>query len=107
MKTAQRLGALVLFFSLALAGCKDSADKRQGAEGKEYGIKGKVVSVSPDKKEVTLDHEAIPELNMMAMKMVYPTEDAKVLDGIQPGDQVEGRLKVIAGKNTVVKLKKL
>ncbi len=108
MGRAHWLGLMVVFSLLVIAGCTDGGtDKQKGSADKQYDIKGKVVAVSSDKKEVTLDHEAIPELNMMAMKMAYPVEEAKILESIQPGDRIEGRLKVIAGKNTLVMLKKL
>ncbi|MBX9583420.1 MAG: copper-binding protein [Gemmataceae bacterium] len=94
---------------LALAGCQKPADTQKPgttAEEKEYDIKGTVVDVASDKKAVTLDHEQIPELNMMAMKMKYPVSDPKVLDGIAAGDKVSGRLKAKGTDYTITKLEK-
>ncbi len=102
MKTARWLRLIVLSVPLVLAGCTGGrTEKQKGAADKQYEVKGKVVAVAPDKSSVTLDHEAIPELNMMAMKMDYPVESPKVLEGIQAGDQVHGHLKA-QGKKYIV-----
>jgi len=43
---------------------------------------------------------------MKGMKMEFPVKDAKVLDGLQVGDQVQGRLQVESGKYLITELKK-
>jgi Cu/Ag efflux protein CusF len=43
---------------------------------------------------------------MGAMTMPFDVEDAKVLDGLKPGDEVQGKLKVRDGKNIITELKK-
>ena len=83
-------------------GCARS--DRQGA-GKEFDVKGKVVSVDPDKQTVTLDHEDIPGL-MKAMRMDFKVEDKKLLDGLKPGDEVRGRLKREESGYTLTRLEK-
>lgn len=83
-----------------LAGCR-----QETTPTKEYDIKGKVVSVAADKKAVTLNHEDIPGL-MKGMQMEFQVEDPKVLEGIQAGDQVQGRLKVDNGKYVITRLEK-
>ncbi len=103
MKALNWLLSITLAFPLAFIGCK--ADKPKGPAEKEYDIKGKVVAVAPDKKSVTLDHEDIPGL-MKAMEMEFTVEDPKVLEGIGPGDQVQGRLKVKGGDHVITKLEK-
>jgi len=96
-----RLFALFAFATIVfVAGCR-----QETAPAKEYDIKGKVVSVSADKKAVTLDHEDIPGL-MKGMKMEFGVADPKVLEGIQAGDQVQGRLKVDNGKYVITRLEK-
>jgi Cu/Ag efflux protein CusF len=83
--------------ALASAGC------RRGDRDKDkvYDIKGKVVAVDTDKNKVTLDHEDIPGL-MPAMKMAFPAENAKLLEGIKAGDQVHGKLTVKAGGERII-----
>jgi len=88
---------------IALAsGCSNSGDS---AKEKMYDVHGKVIAVDIQKKEVTLDHDAIPGL-MGAMKMPFKVENAKVLDGINAGDKIHGRLKVKDGQQTITELMK-
>ena len=94
------VGLILAAASLLLLGCGDSSSPSQGKE-KTYDIKGKVTKVSADKSAVTIDHEDIPGL-MKAMEMKFAVESSKVLEGIEPGDQVHGRLKAKAGGDTVI-----
>jgi protein SCO1/2 len=91
MKTWQMLClcALVLFFTLV--GCKEKGEDKPAGVG-EYEVRGKVVAVDAAKSVLTLDHEDIPGL-MRAMQMDFKVADAKLLEGIKVGDQVQGRLK--------------
>jgi len=104
MKAIPWLWTVVLCVPLAVVGCKGS--EQTNSAGKQYPVKGKVVAVDPAKPSVKLDHEEIPELNMKAMEMDYPVENAKVLDGIKVGDQVQGHLKVESGKYLITHLEK-
>ena len=104
MKAIPWLWTVVLFVPLAVAGCTGSDQKNSA--GKQYPIKGKVVAVDTGKPSVKLDHEEIPELKMKAMEMNYAAENAKVLEGIKVGDQVQGQLKVESGKYIITHLEK-
>src|SRR5260370_22645904 len=87
--TAWKLfGWLALAMPLFLAGCGQTPKE---TAAKEDDIKGKVTEVAPDKQAVTLDHEDIPGL-MKGMTMKFAVADPKVLEGIQSGDEVQGRL---------------
>ena len=55
--------------------------------------KGVVKRVEKELEHVTIDHEAIPGF-MDAMKMRFSYKDRDVLDRLQPGDAVEGTLRV-------------
>jgi protein SCO1/2 len=93
MKTWRTLWLLMLPLSFALAGCGDGAGNRTKTAGeKEYDVRGKVIAVVAERHTVTLDHEDIPGL-MKAMAMKFRVEEPRLLDGIQVGDQVNGRLK--------------
>lgn len=95
----------LLLVALVLAGCQNGKDGTRDKD-KQYDVKAKVVAVDIDKKTVTLDHEDIPGL-MKAMEMKFSVEDAKVLEGIKPGDEVHGKLKVKSGNNyTITELRK-
>src|SRR5205809_840492 len=102
MNALHWLSLPLLLALLTLSGCKhDTTDSKE----KVYDIKGKVVAVDAGKKEVTLDHEAIPGA-MQAMEMPFKVEDAKILDGLKAGDQVEGKLKRTPGGDVITELHK-
>ena len=103
MKTFHLLRVAVVLVPLALAGCKGS-DSASTA-GKDYPIKGKVIAVDQSKPSVKLDHEEIPGL-MKAMEMDYAVENAKLLEGIKAGDQVQGQVRAESGKYTITRLEK-
>jgi Cu/Ag efflux protein CusF len=103
MKASFWIVLLVLSVSLVFAGCKGEDQKTSGA--KQYPIKGKVVAVDPSKPSVKLDHEDIPGL-MKGMEMSFDVENPKVLEGLQPGEVVQGRLKVESGKYVITHLEK-
>jgi protein SCO1/2 len=96
----------VVVLSVALvivAGCQSSS---QGPPPKTYGIKGIVVAVDAKKQSIKLDHQDIPGF-MKAMVMDFDVATPKVVEGLKPGDKVEGKLKVEAGNATVTALDKL
>jgi protein SCO1/2 len=97
------LVGLASFAILTMAGCSQKPTEQSAA--KIYDIKGKIVAIRPDKTGVTLDHEDIPGL-MKGMKMDFPVQDAKLLDGLSVGDQVQGKLKVESGSQIITELKK-
>jgi Cu/Ag efflux protein CusF len=103
MKALRMLGFAVLLTVFALAGCSQKSG--QDSAAKIYDIKGKVVAIRPDREGVTLDHEDIPGL-MKGMKMEFLVEDARVLEGLEVGDQVQGKLKVESGSQMITELKK-
>ena len=88
--------------ALAFVGCQNRTPSSSAA--KLYPLKGKVVDVDVVEKTVTIDHEDIPGL-MTAMQMKFSVEDAKLLDGIKPGSQVEGKLNNASGKYVLTALK--
>src|SRR5262245_28947958 len=102
MKSSLWLGLLLLTSALFLLGCKGEGQK--GAEAKHYPIKGKVMAVDATKLSVQLDHEDIPGL-MKAMQMSFKVENAKLLEGLKAGDEVQGQLKVDGGNYVITELK--
>jgi Cu/Ag efflux protein CusF len=92
MMRSTTVGVFLALSSIFLAGCSGET-ARKGSEPltRSYDIKGKVVSVDPKKPAITLDHEDVPGL-MKAMEMEFDVENAKILEGIKPGDQVKGEL---------------
>jgi Cu(I)/Ag(I) efflux system protein CusF len=51
--------------------------------------KGEIRRVDIDTKRVTIKHEEIKNLDMPPMSMVFYVENAEILKGINPGDQIE------------------
>ena len=88
------LGALVL-----TASCGKSPDSANRAPAQTlintnqrlFQVKGRVVSVKPNDKQVEIKHEAIPNY-MPAMTMSFDVKDAKELDGLLAGDSVSFRM---------------
>jgi protein SCO1/2 len=105
MKPSQCVRTALVLLLLVLAGCQGAKDQSTGATEKEYEVKGKVVAVDPAKPSVTLDHEDIPGL-MKAMKMEFRVEDKQLLEGVQAGDHVQGRLKKAEAGLVITHLKK-
>jgi len=71
---------------------------------KEYDIKGRISAVDAAGGQVTINHEEIKGL-MGAMEMSYRVADAKLLEGLKAGDEVEGKLEV-RGEYVITRLKK-
>ena len=115
--TAGRSLVLYLMASLSicfgLAACSSGKQPEMPAESKQpqhYELKGKVITVDAAKKELVVDHEAIPDF-MAAMTMPYSVKEESALQGVTAGDQITAQLLVddkgvwienivVAGKET-------
>jgi Cu/Ag efflux protein CusF len=71
---------------------------------KAYDIKGRISALDTPGRQVTINHEEIKGL-MGAMEMTYPVADARLLEGLKAGDEVEGKLEV-RGEYVITQLKK-
>jgi protein SCO1/2 len=77
---------VIVFTSLVmLLACGPS--KKETAEGKQYPLKGKVVSIDKAHASMVVDGEAIPGL-MDAMAMPYTVKNASELDAVAVGDSI-------------------
>jgi protein SCO1/2 len=70
---------------------------------RSYLLKGRVVSVAANRQSITIAHEAIPGY-MNAMTMPFPVKDPKLLDGVDPGDEIEGELVVTSSEGWLSRL---
>lgn len=100
----------IIVLSLIFIGCKDAGKDKVPQSGDDaaeqrYEISGKVVAVDPERKKVTLDHEDIPGL-MKGMEMEFAVEDSAILQGVEAGHLVQGRLVVKEGNYVITELKK-
>lgn len=66
---------------------------RPTIEHKEFKLIGEVKKVDKEAREITIRHEKIAGF-MEAMTMPFRIDDQEVLDEVQSGDQVEGKLQV-------------
>ncbi|KQP67940.1 RND transporter [Methylobacterium sp. Leaf111] len=69
-------------------------------------VKGTVTKIDPAAGKVTLDHAAIPKLDMGAMTMAYPVKDPAVLKGLKAGDKVDFDVVETGGAYTVTTIQK-
>lgn len=100
-----RTSAIVAVIAATLVGCESQTGSSAKDAARVYDIQGKVVSLDPARKVVELDHEDIPGL-MKAMTMEFAVEDARLLDGLKPGDGVKGQLRVESGQYVITALAK-
>ena len=84
-----RLGGTILIaIATAVAGtpaCSRAPDPKQ------YELKGQVLGIKPEEREVLIKHEDIDSF-MPAMTMPFKVRDPKLLDGLTPGDLVSATL---------------
>lgn len=83
----------------ALAGCPSTPS------GDLYPIRGEVVAVAAERNELTLRHEPIAGF-MEGMTMPFPVAKRALLDGLEPGDRVEGVLLVEDARYAILSLAK-
>ena len=102
MNTRRWLWLPLVVVPLVLIGCNRGSDS---PKDKLYDVKGKVLAVDLDKQTLRLDHEDIPGL-MKAMKMEFRVESGKLVEGLKPGDEVQGKLRKTDAGYLITELKK-
>ncbi|HEY7290713.1 MAG TPA: SCO family protein [Vicinamibacterales bacterium] len=90
----------VLAVVLLSVSCAKRSDEHK------YPLHGQVLALEPARKLVTLKHDDIKGF-MPAMTMPYEVRDAKVLDGLTPGDIVDATLVVVSNGAYLVDFKKV
>jgi Cu(I)/Ag(I) efflux system periplasmic protein CusF len=65
---------------------------------------GEVRKIDKEQGKVTLKHGPIAKLDMPGMTMVFKVADAKLLDGVKPGDKVRFTADRVNGAITVTAL---
>lgn len=60
-------------------------------EAKTYTLKGQILAVKPETRELLVKHDDIPGF-MPAMTMAYTVKDGALLDGRQPGEVISATL---------------
>jgi protein SCO1 len=89
----------ILFALVAAMACRKSDERR-------YTLQGQIVSIAPDRAEATIKHEDIKGL-MPAMTMPYKVREARLLDGVAPGDLIEARLVIVPNDAYLTEVRKV
>jgi Cu(I)/Ag(I) efflux system protein CusF len=69
-------------------------------------VKGTVDKVDAGTGKISLTHEAIPNLGMDPMSMVFKAGDPSMLKAVKAGDKVQFEADRVNGQLTVVKIQK-
>lgn len=65
---------------------------------------GSIVKINTDTKKITVKHEAITNLDMPGMTMVFCVQDPEMLTAVKPGDSVQFHAEKIDGAITITRL---
>ena len=76
--------SVIILSALAVVSC---------SRAREYDLRGQVVAVNAERREITIKHEDIRGF-MPGMTMPFKVRDGRLLEGRQPGDLVTARLVV-------------
>lgn len=69
-------------------------------------VSGKVTKVDEAAGKITIAHEAIPNLQMEAMTMVFKVGDPAMVKELKPGDAVQFSADKVNGQLTVTDIEK-
>ncbi len=87
-----------LAFALAAAAA-------QAHEGRPT-VNGVITNIDQQAGTITLDHDAIPNLQMDAMTMAYSVNDRAMLKGLKAGDKVKFEAAEVNGAPSIVEIEK-
>lgn len=88
--------------TLALAGASMSA----AIAGELPMVQGEIKKVDESAGKMTIKHDAIPNLDMEAMTMVFKAGDPAMLKNLTPGEKVMFSADKVSGQLTVTKIEK-
>lgn len=69
-------------------------------------VKGEITKVDESAGKMTIKHEAIPNLDMGAMTMVFKAGEGVAVKDVKPGDKVMFHAEKVNGQITVTKVEK-
>jgi protein SCO1/2 len=92
--------AFFVCLALLASGCAKPSDERT------YTLQGQVLTVAANHLEAIIKHGEIKGL-MPAMTMPYKVKEAKLLDGIAPGDVITATLVVVSNDAYLITVKKV
>jgi protein SCO1/2 len=94
-----RVGFLLVLTIVAvggISGCHSSPKGKTDASsssGKQYSVRGKIISVDVKDAVISLDTEAIPGF-MEAMTMAYTLQNPSIASELHPGDKIAAQLQI-------------
>lgn len=98
------LAKTVIAASIAVAGVS-FADTHQGKNQQGAALTaGEVRKVDKDARKITIKHEALENLGMPAMTMVFQVKDPAMLNQVKSGDKIKFRAEKLGGAFTVIKI---
>lgn len=97
------VAAFAVFAWLSLPGLDQA--RAPGAGPQTASGTGLVLHIERDKGVVTVRHDAIPALNMMAMTMSYPVRDRSQLANLQAMQKIGFRLTYDGGDYVITEIK--
>ena len=104
MKTIALTLGLLLAGSHALAQSQASEHDSHHATASAETAEAEVRKVDKAAKKITLKHEAIKNLDMAPMTMVFQVKDAALLENVQAGDKVRFTADKVGGAYIVLTL---
>ena len=106
MKLSNILGAIILATLVPLAAGAQSANAETSSVETIAMTTGVVKKLDVDQQKITLKHEALDNLGMPAMTMVFRLGKASLADKLTVGDRVMFRAEQINGNFVVTVLTK-
>lgn len=93
-------------FVLSLCLTAGAAACSKAPEQRTFALQGQVQSLDAPRKTVVVKHEEIKNF-MPAMTMPYEVEEAKLLDGLAPGDLINAKLIVFSNGAHLAEIRKV
>ena len=69
-------------------------------------VNGEVTKIEESAGKVTIQHEAIPNLEMDGMTMVFKAGEGVAVKDVKPGDKIKFQAEKVNGQLTVTKVEK-
>lgn len=114
MKTSSVIAVLSLLVTAPYPGsvlAQDGAQRRSapGTHASEELplVNGEVRRIDRPNRKLTIRHEAIPNLNMEGMTMVFGVVEPKLLDDLEPGDRIRFTVRCEEGRMMVMRIERV
>ena len=104
MEARMLMAALVAAFALPAAASHAPEHGAKAASDKPL-VAGEVRRIDKQGGKITLKHEAIPNLDMAGMTMVFNVKDRAMLEAVKAGDRVRFKADNVGGALTVTEIR--